>query len=409
MRDDFVGNIGDYGKYGLLRALCGLHPRGASDHLSLGVVWYQTPPQRPESGNFDYLDQKKYERCDPDLFKALKEMRDSARQGDSGQQRSLSAIEDSEILGEDTVFFDKAVPGDIPSRKEWFAEALEAVKKQDVIFLDPDEGLRVKESEGLSEKHACIGELEEIIVAGKIAVVYHHHDAFRMQYRIRNLTEHLRSAMNLKLLPETLYFEPARNDFLIVFPDHAVGSIDNMKLILKRVRRLMKTPDSKWANGGYFVARLGDQTAREAIEFGLTVLRDGLRDYCKSIEDDLTSRYRDKTNSYRDDWKTHMIDGLNKKYSTNYRSQDCENDDPVFLLDALRWFGEDGIRKKESPSLTNFRMIRDRRNEWAHFDEISEENVSRALGVMASVLGDAEEVHRQVWIDHQRRLFEQMR
>ena len=392
MRDDFVGNIGDYGKYGLLRALCGLHPRGTSDHLSLGVIWYQTP-QRVEGGNFDYLDQRKYEKCDPDLFGALREMRDSAH------QRNLSAIEDSGILGEDTVFFDKAVPHDIPSRREWFAEALQAVNKQDVIFLDPDEGLHVKKSERPSEKHTCIGELKEIILAGKIAVVYHHHDAFRMQYRIRNLTEDLRSAMNLKLLPETLYFEPARNDFLIVFPDRAVGSIDNMKLILKRVRRLMLTLDSEWANKGYFVARLGDQTCREAIEFGLTILRDGLRDYCKSIEDNLT-------NEYGDDWKTHIRDRLNED-RTKYRSRDCDNDDPRFLLDALRLFGDDGIRKTESPSYDDFRMIRDRRNDWAHFDEINEEQVSKALHAMASVLKDVGDVHRQVWIDHQRQLFEQ--
>ena len=400
MRDDFVGNIGDYGKYGLLRALCGLHPRGTSDHLSLGVIWYQTPPQGVESGNFDYLGQKKYETCDPDLFGALREVRDSA--GDSGQQRNLSVIEDSRILGEDTVFFDKAVPGDIPSRRKWFAEVLQAVNQQDVIFLDPDEGLHVKKSERLSEKHACIGELEEIIMAGKIAVVYHHHDAFRLQYRIRDLAEQLRSAIDLKLLPETLYFEPARNDFLIVFPDRAVGSIDHMEMILKRVRRLMNTRESKWAKAGYFVARLGDQTCREAIEFGLTILRDGLRDYCKSIEDRLT-------NTYGEDWKTHIMGQLNNKPDTPYRSQDCGNDDPIFLLDAFRWFGKDGIRKTESPSYADFRMIRHRRNEWAHFDEINEEHVSKALHVMASVLGDAGDVHRQVWIDHQRRLFEQER
>lgn len=402
MRDDFVGNIGDYGKYGLLRALCRLPPSATSDHLSLGVIWYQTPSKQFESGNFDYLNQKKYERCDPDLFRTLKELRDSARQGNSGQQRNLRAIEDSGILGEDTVFFDKAVPGDIPSRGEWFAEALQAVNRQDVIFLDPDEGLHTKKSESLSEKHASIDELRAVVAEGKIAVVYHHHDAFRVQYRIRDLAEQLRSAMDLKLLPETLYFEPARNDFLILVPDRAVGSVDHMELILNRVRRLMNTQQSNWARKGYFVARLGDQTCREAVEVGLTVLRDGLIDYCKSIEDDLTNRYGI-------DWKTVVSRELKAKYKTDYRLQDGDNDDPVFLLDALRWFGGDGIRKKEFPSCDDFKMIRKRRNEWAHFREISEEHVGKALSAMASVLGDVGDVHRQVQVDHQRCLFEQER
>ena len=396
MRDDFVGNIGDYGKYGLLRALCGLHPRGTADHLSLGVIWYRRPPQGVASSNFNYLDQEKYEACDPDLFETLKEIRDSTR------QRGLSAIEDSGILGDDTVFFGKDVPSDSQSRSGWFAEALETVKTQDVIFLDPDMGLRVRDSQLLSGAHASIEELNEVILAGKIAIVYHHHDAFPMQHRIRGLAEKLRNTMNLKLLPETLYFEPARNDFLVVVPDHAVDSVNYRRLILERVRRLVKTPDSKWATQGYFVARLSDQTCREAVEFGLPILRDGLIDYCKCIEEDLTNRYGD-------DWKKSIVYKLNAKFETGYRLQDGHNDDPIFLLDAFRWFGTDGIREKESPNRSDFQMIRRRRNEWAHFDEISKEQVSSALRVMASVLEDAGDDHRRVCIDHQRRLFEQER
>ena len=38
MQDRFVGDIGDFGKYGLLRALTGTYPE-AEPRLSLGVVW----------------------------------------------------------------------------------------------------------------------------------------------------------------------------------------------------------------------------------------------------------------------------------------------------------------------------------------------------------------------------------
>ena len=39
MQDRFVGDIGDFGKYGLLRALRGIHPP-ADPCLNLGLVWY---------------------------------------------------------------------------------------------------------------------------------------------------------------------------------------------------------------------------------------------------------------------------------------------------------------------------------------------------------------------------------
>lgn len=38
MQDRYVGDIGDFGKYGLLRALC-------AHDLSLGVVWYLVPDE----------------------------------------------------------------------------------------------------------------------------------------------------------------------------------------------------------------------------------------------------------------------------------------------------------------------------------------------------------------------------
>ena len=44
MQDQYVGDIGDFGKYGLLRHLTGMRDDDASgDALSLGVIWYLFP------------------------------------------------------------------------------------------------------------------------------------------------------------------------------------------------------------------------------------------------------------------------------------------------------------------------------------------------------------------------------
>ena len=64
MQDQYVGDIGDFGKYGLLRHLFG-RPEGADaapeDALRLGVVWYLFPDggQARFWRQFDRLPQSK--------------------------------------------------------------------------------------------------------------------------------------------------------------------------------------------------------------------------------------------------------------------------------------------------------------------------------------------------------------
>ena len=51
MQDQYVGDIGDFGKYGLLRHLTGIQtPRLKT--LRLGVVWYLFPDGGNNDGKF---------------------------------------------------------------------------------------------------------------------------------------------------------------------------------------------------------------------------------------------------------------------------------------------------------------------------------------------------------------------
>ena len=66
MKDQYVGDIGDYGKYGLLRYLnsCG---------LKIGVNWYLTPGDGRTDGNHtEYLDDVRMREYDAELFDAMK-------------------------------------------------------------------------------------------------------------------------------------------------------------------------------------------------------------------------------------------------------------------------------------------------------------------------------------------------
>lgn len=72
MQDRYVADVGDFGKYGLLRCLAGITCETKKDKLKLGVIWYLTPSclGNPNDGkHLYYLDnQTKFKDCDEPLF-----------------------------------------------------------------------------------------------------------------------------------------------------------------------------------------------------------------------------------------------------------------------------------------------------------------------------------------------------
>ena len=115
MQDRFVGDIGDFGKYGLLRARAGVWPR-AEPLLPLGVAWYIPDPDTIESTpsghgqKVEYLFNPKLRdhcrNCDKQLFGRLKQV--------VCCERDIKAVEDSDLLGDsasgEVVFRSKPIP-----------------------------------------------------------------------------------------------------------------------------------------------------------------------------------------------------------------------------------------------------------------------------------------------------------
>ena len=68
MKNQYFGDIGDYGKYGLLRFL-------AEHKVTIAVNWYLTKNDQSNDGNIrGYLTKEKNRIYDPDLFDILKRM-----------------------------------------------------------------------------------------------------------------------------------------------------------------------------------------------------------------------------------------------------------------------------------------------------------------------------------------------
>lgn len=79
MKDQYVGDIGDFGKYSLLRAFI-------NAGIKVGINWYLTDNDGSNDGKFtEYLKKDEFRRYDPTVFDALKEIAfNSKASGDHG-------------------------------------------------------------------------------------------------------------------------------------------------------------------------------------------------------------------------------------------------------------------------------------------------------------------------------------
>ena len=134
MKNQYVGDIGDYGKYSLLRAFI-------NAGVKIGVNWYLTENDDSNDGKFtDYLNKKdEYRRYDQELFDVIKRIAPK-------KNKSVMDIQNSGILPGTIFYSDMLNPVGTPSdrrntRERWLEESIHALEDADLIFMDPDNGL----------------------------------------------------------------------------------------------------------------------------------------------------------------------------------------------------------------------------------------------------------------------------
>lgn len=170
MQDRYTGDIGDYAKYGLLRALCA--------GMRLGVAWYLCPDEdhNTDGRHIDYLDRPGKWRCfDPGLFDGLKNLV-------GADARSVASVERSGLLG-DAVFsraplaFEGRPDERARARGEWFRGVMNDLASCDVVFADPDNGL-ARDAGYRPDQRRCWKSIPlaevHVLARGRTAIVYHH-------------------------------------------------------------------------------------------------------------------------------------------------------------------------------------------------------------------------------------------
>ncbi|MXV81286.1 MAG: hypothetical protein F4X58_06270 [Chloroflexi bacterium] len=206
MRNRFVGDVGDFGKYGLLRALCGINPPD-EPRLSLAVIWY-----RNEGKQFDYVAQpEKFADCDPELFLKLKTLVED-------DSRTVESIEQGDILGASTDFHHQPV-----------------VTKADIVFLDPDKGLAFTDKQRSSRAYADLERAN--LDSNQTVVIYQSFGRVEHEKQMASWQRDVKALLPVHANPRVLRYRPLHPRAFIILPSRR-----NTDLIDRRLQDLLNGP-----------------------------------------------------------------------------------------------------------------------------------------------------------------------
>ena len=168
MQDRYAGDVGDFVKLGLLRAL--------SPGRRVGVAWYRYPDERHngDGRHIAYLDQPQRYKClDPALFSHLRNMTKDAR-----SINSLLPVLGGAISSDESVDSSMISPRERRSwRTAWFKRVVDSLSPCDLVFADPDNGIiddaDWRRGRAKFGKQMPLSEVQEL-AEGRCALIYHH-------------------------------------------------------------------------------------------------------------------------------------------------------------------------------------------------------------------------------------------
>lgn len=184
MKHQYVGDISDYRKYALLRALSW----GGANRI--GVCWMLTPSDGSSDGNkLAYLQQsERYRHFDPELFDIL------AHAADEPDRRRLQTIEDSSAVAGAT-YFNELLPDQAVARSAFIERCASAFPSADLVFFDPDNGLETSLPKGRknSSKYLYLDEVAAFYASRKSLLIYQHFPRVERRAFLATCIERLRS------------------------------------------------------------------------------------------------------------------------------------------------------------------------------------------------------------------------
>ena len=167
MKNQYFGDVGDYGKYALLRFL-------ANSGIKVAVNWYLTSDDGTNDGkHVAYLKDPYMRKYDDELFDLLSEMLERGC-------RDVIAFEKEEAIN-GAVYFHNVIDDTPKSRIEkkklrmmWHLEALHICEGAELVFLDPDNGACEHEPQNAKQwkKYCYANEIADYYNRGQNVVYY---------------------------------------------------------------------------------------------------------------------------------------------------------------------------------------------------------------------------------------------
>ena len=233
MKNQYVGDIGDYGKYGLLRFL-------ASHGIKIGVNWYLTENDGSTDGKFTtYLKNPADRVYDPELFDALQNIADHPDKTVK-MIKQAGIIPDAEFFGE--MLKSSSLKADARewNRRLWFNNSTLMLGNAELIFADPDNGISYRKTARTkdSEKFILPEDVAEYYNSGR-NVVYYCHKGRRKQEAWDQAKEEIRNHIrDAQLLAVTCHRGTQRSYIFVLHPD----------CYLKYERIITAFLDTEWGN-----------------------------------------------------------------------------------------------------------------------------------------------------------------
>jgi hypothetical protein len=249
MRNNYIGDIGDFVKFGLLRALCNPTAQDGSPSLALGIIWHlTTDPEKNNDGKHihHYSKPERYRDCDPKLFDILCTLV-------SDPNRSIQKIRTSELFPKTTTFFEEglsfqgfgkrtkpAIDARQQHRSNWYERSKLSVSNCDVIFVDPDNGFETKTTKRHHDKgpkYAFYDELQFHVDQNKSLIVYQHKTrSGTVETQIKTRMLELQQILGYKGEIHTLYFSTLGGRSFFILP-----AKQHLEIIEKRLDNLKQS------------------------------------------------------------------------------------------------------------------------------------------------------------------------
>jgi len=235
MQDRFVGDIGDFCKYGLLRKIFSKLDSPVED-LKLGVIWCYHNTSHNNSRTF-VCTPEEYKYLDEPLFNALRKL--------TQEDPSIAEVQRSKILPTQ-IYFDMPISGiSKRERVDWITTAIEKTKEASVVFVDPDKGIATKKMTDEDSKkksplskrsaeHVYIDELIRFVHAGKSLIIYQHlgQRNATAEENIENVSIRLKDELKRHIIAMRWHRIQGRAYFIVVHPDHTDKLCDKIRAFL---------------------------------------------------------------------------------------------------------------------------------------------------------------------------------